>query len=100
MVAKAKKEAAVKAGAESAVKTQKPKAPAAEKKGGASVTAKAKAMAAKRAKDLNITIEGLTLADAIRAIQRAEGNFDCFATAIVYCDQADCCWRFACLTIA
>ena len=100
MAAKAKKEAAVKAKVESAAKAQKPKAPAAEKKGGAGVTVKAEAMAAKRAKGLNISIEGLTLADAVRAIQRAEGNFDCFATAIVYCDQTDCCWRFACLTIA
>jgi hypothetical protein len=97
MATKVKKETGTKAKVESTAKAQKPKAPAAEKKGGASVTVKAKAMAAKRAKDLNISIEGLTLADAIRAIQRAEGNFDCFATAIVYCDQDSCCWRFACL---
>ena len=98
MAAKAKKEMGVKAKVESAAKAQKPKAPAAVNKGGAGVTAKAKAMATKRAKNLNISIEDLTLADAVRAIQRAEGNFDCFGTAIVYCDQADCCWRFACLT--
>jgi hypothetical protein len=98
MATKVKKETAAKAKVETAAKAQKPEAPAAEKKGGAGVTAKA--MATKRAKDLNISIEGLTLADAVRAIQRAEGNFDCFGTAIVYCDQADCCWRFACLTIA
>ncbi|MEW5949819.1 MAG: hypothetical protein AB1711_10485 [Thermodesulfobacteriota bacterium] len=98
MAARAKKEMGVKAKVGAAAKAQKPKAPAAEKKKGAGVTAKAKAMATKRAKDLNISIEGLTLADAVRAIQRAEGNFDCFGTAIVYCDQADCCWRFACLT--
>ncbi|MEW6327507.1 MAG: hypothetical protein AB1487_07940 [Thermodesulfobacteriota bacterium] len=98
MAVKAKKETAAKARVEPAAKAKKPKAPAAEKKRGGGVTSKAKAMATKRAKDLNITIEGLTLADAIRAIQRAEGNFDCFGTAIVYCDQADCCWRFACLT--
>ncbi|MDP3028650.1 MAG: hypothetical protein Q8O04_04020 [Deltaproteobacteria bacterium] len=100
MVAKAKKETAAKAKVETAAEAKKPEAPAAEKKEGAGVTVKAKAMTEKRAKDLNISIEGLTLADAVRAIQRAEGNFDCFGTAIVYCDQDSCCWRFACLTIA
>lgn len=97
MVTKVKKETATKAKTATVTKAKKPTAPAAEKKGGAGVTVKAKAMAAKRAKDVNISIEGLTLADAVRAIQRAEGNFDCFATAIVYCDQNSCCWRFACL---
>jgi len=98
MAAKIKKETATKAKTAAVTRAKKPKAPAAVKKGGAGVTVKAKDMAIKRAKGLNISIEGLTLADAVRAIQRAEGNFDCFGTAIVYCDQADCCWRFACLT--
>lgn len=35
--------------------------------------------------------------DMIRAIQRAEGNFDCFGTAINSCDQMVCCWRSDCL---
>ncbi len=33
----------------------------------------------------------------IRAIQRAEGNFDCFGTAVGYCDQEKCCFREDCL---
>jgi hypothetical protein len=34
----------------------------------------------------------------IRAIQRAEGNFDCFGTAVAgICDQIDCLWREDCL---
>jgi hypothetical protein len=34
----------------------------------------------------------------IRAIQRAEGNFDCFGTATSdVCDQAGCLWRTDCL---
>ena len=34
----------------------------------------------------------------IRAIQRAEGNFDCFGTATSgFCDQLDCLWREDCL---
>lgn len=39
--------------------------------------------------------------ELIRAIQRAEGNFDCFGTATAgCCDQADCCWREDCLKTA
>jgi hypothetical protein len=38
--------------------------------------------------------------DIIRAIQRAEGNFDCFGTAVSSeCSQADCLWREDCLKI-
>jgi len=35
--------------------------------------------------------------DLIKAIQRKEGNFDCFGTAVSYCDQLACCWRGECL---
>lgn len=35
----------------------------------------------------------------IRAIQRAEGNFDCFGTAKEgVCDQIGCLWREDCLS--
>lgn len=34
----------------------------------------------------------------VRAIQRQEGNFDCFASAYDgHCDQYDCAWRVDCL---
>ncbi len=33
----------------------------------------------------------------IKAIQRKEGNFDCFATAQGSCAQMECCWRTDCL---
>ena len=36
----------------------------------------------------------------IKAIQRKEGNFDCFGTAIHYCDQEKCLWREDCLTLS
>ena len=36
-------------------------------------------------------------AELIRQIQRAEGNFDCFAAATDYCDQHKCLWREDCL---
>ena len=35
--------------------------------------------------------------ELIRAIQRKEGNFDCFGTAVNYCDQFNCLWRDDCL---
>jgi hypothetical protein len=35
--------------------------------------------------------------ELIRQIQRAEGNFDCFDTAVDFCDQYGCLWRKDCL---
>jgi hypothetical protein len=35
--------------------------------------------------------------DLIKNIQRSEGNFDCFGTAIKSCEQMACCWRPDCL---
>lgn len=40
---------------------------------------------------------GLSKAELIKMIQRAEGNFDCFGTAKDYCDQFECCFREDCL---
>lgn len=38
--------------------------------------------------------------ELIRAIQRAEGNSDCFGTGIsAHCSQDDCLWREDCLKI-
>jgi hypothetical protein len=40
-------------------------------------------------------------AELIRAIQRQEGNFDCFATAYDgVCDQGGCLWREDCFAAA
>lgn len=40
----------------------------------------------------------LNKAALIRAIQKGEGNFDCFGTARSgYCDQTACLWRADCL---
>lgn len=39
--------------------------------------------------------------ELIRAIQRKEGNFDCFATACGgVCDQTGCLWREDCFATA
>ncbi|MBI3546157.1 MAG: SAP domain-containing protein [Gammaproteobacteria bacterium] len=39
--------------------------------------------------------------ELIKAIQRQEGNFDCFATAFNgVCDQVACLWRADCFTLA
>jgi len=53
------------------------------------VRAKAKVLGLKN-------IFGLSKAELIRRIQKAEGNFDCFGTAKDYCDQFQCCFRDDC----
>jgi len=51
----------------------------------------------KMAKRHGIESVGKTKADLIREIQVQEGNFDCFGTAMGYCDQMSCCFRPICL---
>jgi len=51
----------------------------------------------KIAKSFGLEVAGLRKAELIRTIQRAEGNFDCFGTAIEHCDQTDCLFRKDCL---
>lgn len=44
---------------------------------------------------------GTTKVEAIRAIQRAEGNFDCFGRAgNKYCDQQDCLFYQDCMKVS
>ena len=50
------------------------------------------------AKKKGVSSARLKKSDLIRAIQKAEGNFDCFGTAAAgFCDQADCAWQADCL---
>jgi hypothetical protein len=53
----------------------------------------------KKAKQAGVSgrIVSMKRAELIKAIQRAEGNPDCFGTATTYCDQANCSWREDCL---
>jgi len=52
------------------------------------------------AKERGIKAGSLKKTDLIRAIQRAEGNFDCFGTAESgACNQIDCLWREDCLKV-
>jgi hypothetical protein len=51
----------------------------------------------KMAKKHGVKSRGLKKIELIRAIQRAEGNFDCFGTAMGYCDQGKCLFRKDCL---
>lgn len=53
------------------------------------------------AKSKGIKIVGnMKKENIIRAIQRAEGNFDCFGTAKNgICDQVNCLWMEDCLKI-
>ena len=57
---------------------------------------------AKKAKSLGIKDAAKLAASKkslIRAIQRHEGNFECFGTAQSYCDQSSCCWKVDCYKI-
>lgn len=36
-------------------------------------------------------------AELIRSIQKKEGNYACFDTGKVGCDQHECCWRENCM---
>ena len=51
----------------------------------------------RRARQAGISTRNRKKADLIRALQRAEGNFDCFGRAEDYCDRFDCAWRDDCL---
>ena len=49
------------------------------------------------ARQLGIRSTRMEKAELIRAIQRAEGNFDCYGTAVEgECDQEECLWREDC----
>lgn len=53
------------------------------------------------AKLLGLKTSRLSKVDLVRQIQIAEGNFECFATAIDGdCDRDDCSWRDDCFTAA
>ena len=55
----------------------------------------------KLAKDKGVRPGKLTRVSLVREIQRKEGDFDCFATAITgECDQKDGLWRDDCLTVS
>ncbi len=51
------------------------------------------------AKKKGVKAEKMKKGDIIRAIQHAEGNFDCFGSATSgECTQDECLWRKDCLT--
>ena len=53
------------------------------------------------AKSLGIKTSRLSKVELVRQIQIAEGNFECFATAVDgYCDREDCSWRDDCFASA
>jgi len=50
------------------------------------------------AQKMGINPDNMEKAELIRAIQRAEGNRDCFGTdAVKECGQINCLWRNDCL---
>mgnify|MGYP000704716263 CR=1 FL=1 len=50
------------------------------------------------ARSKGVKVGKMNKENIIRAIQKAEGNFECFGTAQNnYCDQYECLWREDCL---
>ena len=49
-----------------------------------------------KAKALGIRPGKLNKGELIRAIQRQEGNADCFDAGVAECDQLQCLWRSDC----
>lgn len=53
------------------------------------------------ARAMGVRARGIDKAELIRAIQRAEGNFDCFGSAVGdECEQENCIWREDCFAEA
>ncbi|MBA3027516.1 MAG: SAP domain-containing protein [Desulfobacteraceae bacterium] len=51
------------------------------------------------AKQMNVKTVGMNKTDIIRAVQRAEHTYDCFATQRVdYCNENKCLWREDCFS--
>ena len=49
------------------------------------------------ARKMGIDTRNVTLSELIRAIQRAEGNKDCYGSAqVLTCGEKDCLWREDC----
>ncbi|PKM43785.1 MAG: SAP domain-containing protein [Gammaproteobacteria bacterium HGW-Gammaproteobacteria-1] len=53
------------------------------------------------AKKLHVDTTAADKVELVHRIQRAEGNFDCFASpSYGVCDQAGCLWRDDCFEVA
>jgi hypothetical protein len=50
------------------------------------------------AKSLGINSFGKSKVELIKEIQSKQGNFDCYGTAVDYCDQLECLFREPCLS--
>ena len=54
-----------------------------------------------RAKDFGIKTSRMSKSNLIQTLQLAEGNFNCFASAVDNeCDQLGCSWREDCFAAA
>lgn len=50
------------------------------------------------AKAMGVKVGNMKKTDAIRAIQKSEGNFDCYGRAVGgYCDQGNCLFYGDCM---
>lgn len=52
------------------------------------------------ARKMGINTRNVTVTELIRAIQRAEGNKDCYMSAeVLTCEQTNCLWREDCAPV-
>jgi len=51
----------------------------------------------KQARNQGVNTRNLKKVEVIRALQRAEGNFDCFGRSDDFCDRGDCAWLGDCV---
>lgn len=51
----------------------------------------------KKAQELGVTPGKMIKADLIRAIQKHEGNSECYHSKKIQCDERECCWRKDCM---
>ena len=53
----------------------------------------------KKARTLGVKPGKMNKTDLIRAIQKEEGNSECYDSNISQCGEMECCWRNDCMTV-
>jgi len=51
----------------------------------------------KKAQGIGIVPGKMVKADLIHAIQKQEGNSECYQSEKIHCEEMECCWREDCL---
>lgn len=51
----------------------------------------------KKAQEVGVVPGKMIKVDLVRAIQKKEGNSECYHSGKTQCDRTECCWREDCL---